>query len=264
MAQFVHLLTNAGMGLPTDLWVPSTENIGPQQSWQTSLGYYKSISGGFEFSVEGYYKDMEGLLEYKDGVTYLDIDGNWEDKVEVGRGRSYGMEFFLQKKTGKTTGWIGYTLSRSERQFEQFNDNEWFPFRYDRTHDISLTVSHQFTDRIHFSGTWVYGSGNAITIPTHIYQTPPPNPNGVPGYLHHHAARNNYRMNAYHRLDLGVSFIKPTRWGQRVWNVSVYNAYNRLNPFYVDIRRNYAEHRNMFVQHTLFPALPSVSYGFKF
>jgi hypothetical protein len=266
MAQFIHLLTNAGLGLPTDLWVPSTPEIGPQKSWQASMGYYKSLPGDLEFSVEGYYKNMTGLLEYQDGASYLNLEENWQDKIEIGEGKSYGAEFLLQKKAGKTTGWIGYTLSKTERRFDQLNNGKWFPFRYDRRHDISLTVSHHLTEKIHLSGTWVYGSGNSISIPTHTY-------NSYSGaemfnnwdYVEYYESRNNFKMRDYHRLDLGVSFIKKKRWGERVWNVSVYNAYNRLNPFYMDIRSNYeAGGKKMLVQYSLFPAIPSFSYGFKF
>jgi len=266
MTQYIHLLTNAGLGLPTDLWVPATSEIGPQQSWQTSLGFYKSLPGGFEFSVEGYYKEMEGLLEYKDGASFLETGENWEDKVEVGRGRSYGAEMLIQKKIGKTTGWLGYTLSRTERQFDEINNNEWFPFRYDRTHDISLTVSHHLTPKIHLSGTWVYGTGNAISIPTEIYESINYNPEYgfMFGRVDHYEARNNFRMRDYHRLDLGVNFIKQKRWGERTWNISIYNAYNRMNPFYMDIGYNSQTRQKSLVQYTLFPILPSFAYGFKF
>ncbi|WP_143960789.1 TonB-dependent receptor [Litoribacter populi] len=266
MTQFIHLLSNAGLGLPTDLWVPATSNIGPQQSWQTSLGYYKSLPGGFEYSVEGYYKEMEGLIEYKDGASFLNMGENWEDKVEVGRGRSYGVEMLLQKKIGKTTGWLGYTLPKTERQFENLNRNQWFPFRYDRRHDLSLTISHHITPKIHLSGTWVYGTGNAISIPTEIYQSYENHQfyGHMMGQVEHYDARNNFRMRDYHRLDLGVNFIKQKRWGERVWNISVYNAYNRMNPFYMDITRNRQTQQKVLAQYSLFPVLPSFSYGFKF
>ncbi|MBT0810549.1 TonB-dependent receptor [Litoribacter ruber] len=266
MTQFIHLLSNAGLGLPTDLWVPATSNIGPQHSWQTSLGYYKSLPGGFELSTEAYYKEMEGLIEYKDGASFLNMGENWEDKVEVGRGRSYGVEMLLQKKVGKTTGWIGYTLSKTERQFENLNRNQWFPFRYDRRHDLSLTVSHHLTPKIHLSGTWVYGTGNAISIPTEIYQSYDDHQFYGPmfGQVEHYDERNNFRMRDYHRLDLGINFIKQKHWGERVWNISIYNAYNRMNPFYMDITFNRQTQQKVLAQYTLFPILPSFSYGFKF
>lgn len=266
MAQFIHLLTNAGLGLPTDLWVPSTPDIGPQKSWQASMGYYKSLPGNLELSVEGYYKNMIGLLEYQDGASFLNLEENWEDKIEIGEGRSYGAEFLLQKKSGKTTGWLGYTLSKTERRFDQLNEGDWFPFRYDRRHDISLTVSHHLTEKIHLSGTWVYGSGNSISVPTHTYNSY----SGAEGfnnraYVEYYESRNNFKMRDYHRLDVGISFIKEKRWGERVWNISVYNAYNRLNPFYMDIQSNYeAGGKKMLVQYSLFPVIPSFSYGFKF
>lgn len=266
MAQFIHLLTNAGLGLPTDLWVPSTQDIGPQKSWQASMGYYKSLPGNFELSVEGYYKDMTGLIEYQDGASYLNLEENWEDKIAIGEGRSYGAEFLIQKKMGRTTGWLGYTLSKTERRFDELNEGEWFPFRYDRRHDISLTTSHHLTPKIHLSGTWVYGTGNSISVPTHTYFSY----NGAEDnrhwdYIEYYESRNNFKMRDYHRLDAGISFIKSKRWGERTWNISVYNVYNRLNPFYMDIQSNYdAGGKRMLVQYSLFPILPSFSYGFKF
>jgi hypothetical protein len=269
MAQFVHLLTNAGLGLPTDLWVPATDRFGPQESWQLAAGYFKKIGYGLEFSAEAYYKSMEGVIEYQDGASFLNTTDDWQNKVTSGEGRSYGLELFLQKKTGKTTGWIGYTLSKTERKFDDINFGEWFPFRYDRRHDISITAVHQWTERIDISGTWVFGSGNFITVPTQRYQHSMTVINdgftrfgGL--FVDYFDSRNNFQMRHYHRMDLGVNFHKDTRWGKRTWNVSVYNVYSRLNPFFMDISYNWQLQRNQLRQFSLFPIIPSISYRFTF
>lgn len=266
MAQYIHLLTNAGLGLPTDLWVPATAAIGPQRSWQGSVGYYNtSRKSGVEWNIEAYYKEMDGLIEYEDGASFVSVEKNWEEKVEIGKGRSFGVEMFVQRKVGKTTGWVGYTLSKTERLFENINFNQWFPFRYDRTHDVSLTLSHHLSDKIHLSGTWVYGTGNAISFPTTVYKSITNPEAGITGgIVEHYESRNNFRMRDYHRLDLGVSFIKEKKWGTRSWNISIYNVYNRMNPFFVDIGFNSQTGSKALEQYSLFPFLPSVSYGFKF
>lgn len=266
MAQFVHLLTNAGLGLPTDLWVPSTDRIRPQESYQISAGYFKKLAPGVEFSLEGYYKEMDGVIEYKDGASFLNLSQDWQDKVTSGSGRSYGLEVLLQKKTGKTTGWVGYTWSKTERKFDDLNFGEWFPFRYDRRHDISITTVHKFSEKIDLSGTWVFGTGNFITVPTQQYQLAPSE--GRNNYwnssIDFFESRNNFQMRNYHRLDLGINFNKAKKWGTRTWNVSIYNVYSRLNPFYMDIDFNYDKQQNQLRQFSLFPILPSVAYRFTF
>ncbi|PRY86626.1 TonB-dependent receptor [Mongoliibacter ruber] len=269
MAQFVHLLTNAGLGLPTDLWVPSTDRIGPQESWQVAAGYFKKIGYGLEFSAEAYYKNMNGVIEYQDGASFLNTTEDWQNQVTSGEGRSYGMELFLQKKTGKTTGWIGYTLSKTERRFDEINFGEWFPFRYDRRHDISVTAVHQLSEKIDISGTWVFGSGNFITVPNQRYQHSTSvinETNTTFGglYIDHFDSRNNFQMRNYHRMDVGINFHKDKRWGKRTWNISIYNVYSRLNPFFMDISYNYETQSNQFRQFSLFPIVPSFSYRFTF
>jgi hypothetical protein len=269
MAQFVHLLTNAGLGLPTDLWVPSTDKIGPQESWQVAAGYFKNLGYGLEFSAEAYYKIMDGVIEYQDGASFLNTSEDWQKKVTSGEGRSYGLELLLQKKLGRTTGWVGYTLSKTERRFDEINFGEWFPFRYDRRHDISMTAVHKLSDRIDLSGTWVFGSGSFITVPTQQYQHSFSVINDSyyrewGQYVDHFESRNNFQMRSYHRMDVGANFHKAKKWGERTWNVSVYNVYSRLNPFYMDISYNYDQQRNQLRQFSLFPIVPSVSYRFTF
>jgi outer membrane receptor for ferrienterochelin and colicin len=264
MAQFIHLLTNAGLGLPTDLWVPATPQIGPQQSMQLALGAFKTFKG-FELSAEAYYKTMEGLIEYRDGATYLNIDQDWQEKVAVGEGRSYGIELLAQKKVGRVSGWVGYTWSNTERRFDEINFGEWFPFKYDRRHDISIALTHDWKKNRDFSLVWVYGTGNAVSLPTQRYEGAVSNRWGDPmrTQIQYYESRNNFRYRAYHRLDLSFSWWKDTSWGQRKWTLGIYNAYNRLNPFFMDVGFDRSGNRKI-VQYSLFPMIPSFSYSFKF
>ena len=263
MAQFLHLLTNAGIGLPTDLWVPPTERIRPQFADQVAAGYTRSFGQKYMVTFEAYYKQMRNLIEYKDGATFLAAGTDWQNTVEVGRGWSYGGEWLLEKKMGRTTGWLGYTLSWTQRQFDALNEGRVFPFRYDRRHDISLAVTHRFNERVDVGLVWVYGTGNAVTLPLERYQTLPGSNGFGVNDIAHIEARNNYRTPAYHRLDLGVNMHKKKRWGERTWSLGLYNAYSRQNPFFlffaVDERG-----RERLTQISLFPLVPSATYNFTF
>ncbi|MDO6437450.1 TonB-dependent receptor [Cyclobacterium sp. 1_MG-2023] len=265
MAQFIHLLTNAGLGLPTDLWVPATANIGPQKAMQVALGGVKNFNS-FEFSAEAYYKTMDGLIEYKDGATYLNLDEDWQDKVAVGEGVSYGIELLLQKKVGKISGWVGYTLSKTERRFDEINFGEWFPYKYDRRHDVSIALTHDWKDNKDFSLVWVYGTGNAVSLPTQRYEGAEVDTRFGGSWrpdVEYYESRNNFRNRDYHRLDLSFSWWKTKKWGERKWTLGIYNVYNRMNPFFMDI--GYDQQSNKKVkQYSLFPIIPSFSYGFKF
>lgn len=266
MSQYIHLLSNNGVGLPTDLWVPATDKVAPQRSWQVALGVAKTFNEQFEVTVEGYYKKMRNIIEYKDGASYLDNSRPWEDLVEAGVGWSYGAEFMLQKKFGKTTGWIGYTLSWTERQFENLNFGEVFPYKYDRRHDISVVVVHKFSERVEISATWVYGTGNSISLPTAIYPGIFYSNGGIfPGReIFHYKERNSYRMRSYHRFDIGITFHRKTKWGQISWNIGAYNVYNRKNPFFIYYGYDNETGKRAFRQVSIFPVLPSVSFSFKF
>lgn len=222
---------------------------------------------------------MNNVIEYKEGASFLNVDKDWENKVAVGKGWSYGMEFFLQKKSGRTTGWLGYTLSWTNRQFNEgayenrLNFGEVFPYKYDRRHDLSFTLMHKITPRMEISGTWVYGTGNAVTLPVGNFAglqenlNPEPSPNRYYGnYLpevRNYSKRNEYRMPAYHRMDVGISFIKPKKWGERRWVLGFYNGYSRQNPFYLDVSTD-KKGNKQFKQISLFPIIPSISYNFSF
>ncbi len=266
--QFIHLLANSGIGLPTDLWVPATATVRPQVAHQISLGAARTLrhrGAEFEFSFETYYKPMQNLVEYREGASFLNTtDSDWQSKVTSGRGWAYGGELFLQKKTGRTTGWLGYTLAWSTRRFGELNQGRIFPYKYDRRHDISLVVVHRFSSTLTLSGTWVYGTGNATTLSSGRFQLGP-----YQGY-DDYGDRNSFRMAAYHRLDLDLSKTKKKRWGEVVNSLSVYNAYSRNNPYYMYFQaasvnndgtvRTPASYR----QVSLFPIIPSVSKAFKF
>ena len=270
MTQYVHLLSNSSLSLPTDLWVPVTKNIVPMNAHQVSLGAFYELPKLFDISVEGYYKIMDNLLEYKDGASFFGSSENWENKVCMGKGWAYGVELLVQRSFGKTTGWIGYTWAHAKRQFDRegmvINQGKVFPAKYDRRHDLSITVQHKFNDRIDLSGTWVFSSGNCGTLGTQIYEGLVDDWGTVPAI--NALERNNFRLGSYHRLDLSVNFHKQKKHGVRTWNISVYNVYNHNNPFivYTDYRWDEAaqKEKRVLMQASLFPIIPSVSYSFKF
>jgi hypothetical protein len=264
MTQFIHLLTNAGLGLPTDLWVPVTPSNGPEKSWVSAVGGAYNINNIYELSLEGYYKEMSGLIEYKDGASYLNIESDWQTKVEAGKGRSYGAEVFLQKKKGRLNGWVGYTLSKTDRTFPNINNGKTFPYKYDRRHDIEIATTYDLRPNKAFSVTWVYATGNALTIPQSTYSRHISDIFGYnSGSNRFYSDRNSYRMRDYHRLDISYTITKKKKWGERSWTFSAYNAYSQRNPFFVNIENDRKGHKH-FVQYTLFPIIPSFAYRFKF
>jgi outer membrane receptor for ferrienterochelin and colicin len=262
MTQYIHLLTNGGLGLPTDLWVPATDRISPQRSWQVALGAAKTFSG-FEGSIEVYYKEMNNLIEYKEGASYFNLGSDWQDKVTVGSGESYGAEFLIQKKTGKLSGWVGYTLSWTNRTFEALNFGKQYPYKYDRRHDVSIVAVYNVSKTFAISSTWVYGTGAAITLPESEYEQESTNDAHFSRSIQKYSSRNGYRMRDYHRMDLGLTWTKPKKNGERSWSLGAYNLYNRKNPFF--LQQGYDNRGNKkFIQYSLFPLIPYVRYSFKF
>jgi len=218
---------------------------------------------------------MDNLLEYKEGASFVGATTGWEDKVEMGKGWSYGAEFLLQKTTGKTTGWIGYTLSKAERQFDNLNFGEKFYARYDRRHDISVVMNHRFSNRFDLGLTWVYGTGNAVTLPTQIASVANISTTNIMSYpfqtsYEYFGERNNYRMPSYHRMDVGFNFHKQKKHGIRTWSLGFYNVYSRQNPFFLMFQENSDKEKaqtgkdRKLSQVSLFPIIPSISYSFKF
>lgn len=271
MTQFLHLLASPGLGLPTDLWVPSTDIVKPENANQYALGYTRSLPKGFEITVEGYYKSMQNLLEYKSGFNIFSGSQGWEDKILVGEGESYGFEFLLEQKIGKTTGWLGYTWSKSTRSFPDINDGKTFPYKYDRRHDISLAITHKRSERMDIGLIWVYGSGNTYTLGTTNYNAigagdEPVLAKGILSQflpVNHIESRNNHRAPAYHRLDISVNMHKVKRRGKRTWSFGFYNAYSRQNPFVITLQQR--TNGQLFLEQTsLLPVVPFVAYSFKF
>ncbi len=276
MSQNINLLTSEALSLPTDLWVPSTENIKPQKSWQVATGIANTFGDGYEASAEIYYKKMTDVISFKPGASFLlDLESDWQDKVTQGEGESYGLELFLQKKKGKTTGWIGYTLAWNNRQFDEINGGKKFPFRFDRRHDLSIVASHQFSKKWNFSAAWIYGTGNAISLPIYKYQSVQDSPFGGFGgnVVESLGDKNAFRMSNYHRLDIGIEYRKIRESGfESYWKFGVYNAYWHKNPYYAfvgteyiyDDNGQYLGERPEFKEISILPIIPSFSYGIKF
>ncbi len=258
-AQYLHLISNSTAASPTDLWIPSSENVKPQISDQISLGYFRNFrNNAYELSVEGYYKDMQNQIDYRNGAS---TQGNEliEGELLYGDGRAYGVELLLKKKKGKFSGWVGYTLSRTERQIEGINNGDWYAARQDRTHEISVVGVYDPSDRWSFSASWIYYTGNAVTFPSGKYQ--------VDGQTYLvYSERNGYRMPAYHRLDLSATLYNKKREKfESNWNFSLYNAYGRENAFNITFRDNDNDPgRTSAYQTTLFRWVPSVTYNFLF
>jgi len=263
--QYIHLVSNNGSTLPTDLWVPSTLIVQPQESWQYSLGYFRNFFDNMlETSIEVYYKDLKNQVEYRSGYVPNTIRDPELDFV-FGNGEAYGAEFFINKTKGKFTGWIGYTLAWTYRKFPDLNNGNSYPAKYDRRHDMSIVGTYEASKKWTFSTVFVYGSGNAITLPTNYYFI---SQSVVPEYSN----LNAYRLFAYHRLDLSAVLTpqkqkqKKKRW-ESSWAFSVYNVYSRQNPYflYVDTKGDLEEGVDAKVkQVSVFPILPSITYNFKF
>jgi hypothetical protein len=283
MNQYLHLLSSTGVSLPTDLWVPATNNLKPMQSQQWAIGWAQELPKAVTLTIEGYYKKMDDISFYKEGASFLLIDDpegseaiNWEKNITQGKGWSYGGEVLLQKEKGKWNGWIGYTLSWTYVQFDSINFGKKFFPRYDRRHDISIVNIYKFNDHIKLSCTWVYGTGNAITLPLAQYNAAPHHPSKNDGYTtqsffgfnsnfrNDYGEKNGFRMAPYHRLDVGIQFTKVKKRYTRTFELSFYNAYNRWNPFFYYIERGQTATQNKLMQITLFPILPSVSWSWKF
>ena len=262
--QFIHLVSNSGTTLPTDIWVPSTYKVKPQLSWLYAAGLFKNFNNNmFETSIEVYYKDMQNQIEYKEGYTPNTLDDT-ENSFVFGKGWSYGSELYINKAKGKFTGWIGYTLSWTWRKFADLNFGEKYPAKYDRRHDLSLVGMYELSKKWKFSATFVYGTGNAATLPERFYI--------VGGILTQEYSRiNQYRLPSYHRLDL-AAILTPKKNINRKWKsewvFSVYNIYNRRNPYFIyfDQTGSLAE-GNLQIQGkqvSIFPVIPSVTWNFKF
>ncbi len=259
--QYIHLVSNATTTLPTDLWVPSSILVKPQIGILYALGYFHNFKQNeYEASVEVYYKDLRNQIEF--GQSYVpELDIDVENSFVFGKGWSYGAEFFLNKREGKFTGWLGYTLSYTRKKFPSLNNGNTFPARYDRRHDGVAVLSYEINKKWRLSSTYVYGTGQAITLPNGRYF--------IEGRIvNEYTERNGYRMSPYHRLDFAAVFtIKKKERFQHELVFSVYNAYNRKNPFFIyfDTEGNINDGsiEVQAKQVSLFPVLPSVTWNFK-
>lgn len=279
MAQFIHLLTNPGVDLPSDRWVPATENIPPQRSEQLAIGsWYQLPEKGISLGVEAYYKRFKDLITYQSAEDFYNQAVKWQNFVEKnGSGETYGIEFLARKTKGKTTGWLAYTLSWNYRQFENINRGKPFPYRYDRRHDINIALLHELTPKISFSANWVYGTGNAITLTNGLHnsfmqdigQQSLFDMRGLIGTFSDE--RNNFRMESYHRLDIAFTFKKEVNWGERSWSLGIFNVYNRENPYFYFYVRGSRQGVNgvdiprvSLYKQSIFSAIPSIRYNFSF
>ncbi len=290
MHQFMILLSPMTIGMPTDLWVPVTENIAPQRSQQVALGIaYEPDKLNLHFSVEGYYKRMDNILAFKPGSSFF-IDGltgimdpsagnqrnQWEKNITTGRGWAYGVEFLVRKSVGKFTGWAGYTLSWIEHQFDELNMGKKFFAKNDRRHNTSIVLMYRINKVINLSLAWTYASGNYITIQDEIYLQ-----EGMDdllrvddyqwgyyaeNYVESFGEKNNFKTKPFHHLDIGIQITKHyknTRF-KSIVDISIYNVYNNKNPFFYMMGYDYETGSEVLQQITIFPIIPSVTYRFQF
>jgi len=257
--QYLHLLSNTTSTTPLDIWQPSTNNVKPGIADQISLGYYQNFSDNdYEASVEVYYKYLQNQIDYKNGADLLS-NPHVEAELVYGTGQAYGLEFFLKKNVGKFTGWISFSLAKSERTFDDIDNGNPFAAKYDRLYDISLVGSYQLNDKWNFSATWVYNTGNAVTYPSGKYM--------VDGNIvNFYAERNGYRMPDYHRLDLSATyyFEKKGSYASNL-NFSLYNAYGQKNAYSITFKKSESDpEKTEAVMTYLFTFFPSITYNFNF
>ena len=271
--QYVHLASTSSVSLPTDLWVPSSSVIKPKFARQYAIGYFKNLNDNmYETSLEAYYKEMTNLIEYREGYLPEDnTNSSGDDSFTFGDGESYGVEVLLKKNKGKTTGWIGYTLSKTTRYFDEVNNGIAFPAKYDRRHDLSVTATHKLSKSWVLSGVFVYASGNSITLPTERYV--------IGGDIYtQFTSRNGFRVDPYHRMDIGATYTpsKKKKKFKSSWNFSIYNVYSRKNPYFIYFALegldDNGENQNIqngnvepkAYQVSIFPILPSITWNFNF
>jgi len=281
MNQFVQQVSDSYISLPTDFWMPVGKNRKPLTADQLSAGIYYKLTNSYSFSGETYYKWMNNLLDYKDGYNFLPSTSGWENKLTSGKGRAYGVDFIATKETGCITGYIGYGLMWSDRRFAEINEGKTFPSKYDNRHKINIVVNYKLNKKIEFNGSWTYMTGNRVTLSLENYQPlhqsgfhPDLTPGSIDssnGGLDYYDKKNNIRLPDYHRLDLGINIYCPKKNGRiGIWNISVYNAYCRMNPIVITKESIYSGGSVVHNMHSrfrtlsIFPIIPSVSYTYKF
>ncbi len=266
--QYIHLVSNSTALLPTDLWVPSTKVVKPQRGVQYSLGYFQNFADNmYEVSVETYFKTLNNQIEFSENYV-PELNALIENSFVFGKGRAYGLELFAQKQKGKLTGWVGYTLSRTERTFPDISNGKTFPARYDRTHDLSVVAIYDISERWNLGATFVYNTGQAITLPNSFYMIE----NWI--YTEFDMPRNSYRLKPYHRLDLSATYRlnkNPKAKFKSDLNISIYNVYSRFNPFFLYAIPEVGEGTTSTTgsiniklkQVSLFPIIPSLTWNFR-
>ncbi|MEM9921919.1 MAG: TonB-dependent receptor, partial [Bacteroidota bacterium] len=269
MSQYLHLLTTTGIGLPNDLWVPTTDRVAPQDSWQIVAGVEYRRNKFFDLSIEGYFKKLNNVITYQEGSSLTSIDAeNWENNVTTGEGWAYGLEIFVDKNFGRTTGWLSYTLAWSLRQFDRVNLGQTFPFRYDRRHNLKLVLIHRLGSNWELSGNWVYGTGLATTLPISEYQASIPGFSGRSELAINFGEKNSFRLPNYHRLDIGANYSFGKNTKSHTLSFGFYNIYNRRNPLYYRLSRGTRNPLNprgkQYIEVSLLPITPYFSYSIEF
>ncbi len=272
MTQYIHQLSNSSLGMPTDLWVASTGNVRPEVGEQVALGIERRFNSTYKAGIEAYYKTMDHVIRFQEGETFVNTnDNNWEERLLSGKGRSYGSEFFIQKEKGRLTGMVSYTLAWSERQFEEVNKGNWFPFKYDRRHDLSLLMEYDLGEKYQkqrfLSLGFTFQSGNNLSIPdTEVPGLVLPGmeeyaSESLPNWFKSRRTYdnpNNFKMPAFHHLDIGYTTkLKRTERKNYTWTFSLYNVYSRMNPWY------YYKRNDKVRSISVFPIIPSVSFTYK-
>ncbi|MEM6378292.1 MAG: TonB-dependent receptor, partial [Bacteroidota bacterium] len=263
-SQFLHLLGSSAIGLPTDLWVPSTDKIHPEEAIQFAVGTHLNLSAQFKLQVEAYHKQMSNLLSFSEGITFID---DWETNVAAGEGEAYGIDVSLQKTSGATTGWISYSYAFTNRTFDRINFGNTFPFKYDRRHDLKIAAIHSFSDRFNITANFLFGTGLAFSLPDQNFTFQLPGSGSIPINVLDFGSKNQYRFPYYHRLDLGANYRFSGRGLQYHLYAGLTNIYNRANPLYyrlsseVGIQNGQLTQFKRFVGVQLLPILPSVNFS---
>lgn len=268
-SQFIHLLTNSGISLPTDLWVPTTANIKPVVSEQYSIGLQSDfMDKTYELGVEVFIKELQNVIEYKDGMSFTSQNSDWETLVEAGRGHAKGLELMFEKKTGKLKGWISYTLSKATREFDNINYGKEFLYKYHRLHNFSTALNYQLTKNGRLGVNWIFASGNPVTFSLsgtntdyEYFYSLFPYPSSTTQL--NRFGRNNYILPAYHRMDISYEISRTRKWGESAWTFSVYNVYNRLNAAFLDLNYDMQGHATV-EKFSPLPFIPGISYSIKF
>ncbi len=267
MNQFVHLVPNSTASLPTDIWLTSNKTIKPQNSTQYAIGYFSNFNNNeIEASVEVYYKTMDNQVLFKEG-TQIGVNTDLDKVLAFGKGKSYGIEFFVKKNFGRLTGWASYTLSKTTQVFPDLNFGKEFPFTYDRRHNLSLTASYELSKYWTASADFTFYTGIAFTLPagkTFVAE----DGSLYDGVYYDYSSRNNSRLRPYHRLDISFSNKKQVKiWGkqyEREWVIGAYNVYSRQNPYFVYLTTDPITKQPQAKQVSLLPIIPSVAFNFKF